>query len=249
MNTQVLYFTGTGNSRFAARSIAGALGTAPIDMGSRIRRGNTQPIDGEQLVFVVPTYAWRMPRIVTAWIRQTPFPSAQRAWFVLTCGGSIGNAARYNAQLCRKKGWQHMGTAPVVMPENYVAMFPVPDAAQAAAIHVKAAPSIETAGRWISEARPFPTPAIRLNDRFLSTAVNPIFYRFFVKAKAFTVDARCSGCGKCVSLCPLQNIRLENGRPVWGSRCTHCMACICACPREAVEYGRKSVGKPRYYLA
>lgn len=247
MNTQVLFFTGTGNSRFVARSIAGALGAALIDMGDRIRRKNTQPIDGEQLIFVVPTYAWRMPRLVTAWIQQTPFPAAKCAWFLLTCGDGIGNAGRYNAQLCREKGWQDMGTAPVVMPENYIAMFPVPDAAQAAVIRRKAAPSIETAGRWISEARPFPAPAIGLTDRFLSTVVNPFFYRFFVKAKAFTADARCFGCGKCAALCPLQNIRLERGRPVWGSHCTHCMACICACPQEAVEYGRKSVGKPRYY--
>ena len=47
----------------------------------------------------------------------------------------------------------------------------------------------------------------------------------------------CIGCGKCVELCPLNNIRLENGKPVWGKHCTHCMACICYCPKEAIEYG------------
>ena len=25
-----------------------------------------------------------------------------------------------------------------------------------------------------------------------------------------------------------------------------CMACICGCPAEAIEYGKKSRGKPRY---
>ena len=57
---------------------------------------------------------------------------------------------------------------------------------------------------------------------------------------------KCSGCGLCVRVCPLNNISIENGRPVWGSSCTHCMACICRCPQEAVEYGRASIGKPRY---
>ena len=42
------------------------------------------------------------------------------------------------------------------------------------------------------------------------------------------------------------NITLKNKKPVWGKHCTHCMACICYCPAEAIEYGRKSVGKPRY---
>ena len=46
--------------------------------------------------------------------------------------------------------------------------------------------------------------------------------------------------------CPTNNIVIQNGKPVWGNNCTHCMACICRCPAEAIEYGKKSVGKPRY---
>ena len=58
----------------------------------------------------------------------------------------------------------------------------------------------------------------------------------------------CIGCGKCVELCSLNNIHLENCKPVWGKNCTHCMACICYCPKEAIEYGKKSRGKPRYHF-
>ena len=58
----------------------------------------------------------------------------------------------------------------------------------------------------------------------------------------------CIGCGRCVELCPLNNVHLKNGKPVWGKNCTHCMACICYCPKEAIEYGRKSKGKPRYHF-
>ncbi len=46
--------------------------------------------------------------------------------------------------------------------------------------------------------------------------MNPVFYRFFVKADAFRATDACIGCGKCVELCPLNNIHLENGKPVWG---------------------------------
>ena len=41
---------------------------------------------------------------------------------------------------------------------------------------------------------------------------------------------------------------LQNGKPVWGQDCTHCMACICYCPTEAIEYGKMSLGKPRYHF-
>ena len=59
-------------------------------------------------------------------------------------------------------------------------------------------------------------------------------------------EFKCIGCGKCEKLCPMNNITLPNGRPVWGDNCTQCMACICYCPTEAIEYGKKSLGKPRY---
>jgi len=55
-------------------------------------------------------------------------------------------------------------------------------------------------------------------------------------------------CGQCVKNCPMNNIALENGKPIWGNQCTHCMACICYCPTEAIEYGKKSIGKTRYHF-
>ena len=61
-------------------------------------------------------------------------------------------------------------------------------------------------------------------------------------------EARCIGCGKCEKLCPLNNITLQNARPVWGTNCTQCMACICYCPTRAIEYGKKIAGKPRYHF-
>ena len=39
--------------------------------------------------------------------------------------------------------------------------------------------------------------------------VNPVFYKLFVHAGKFRTTERCTGCGACVRLCPLSNIRLE----------------------------------------
>ena len=82
----------------------------------------------------------------------------------------------------------------------------------------------------------------------MSGPVNPIFYSFFVKANAFAASDPCTGCGQCARLCPTNNIMIQNGKPVWGGDCTHCMACICRCGAEAIEYGKKSLGKPRYHF-
>ena len=82
----------------------------------------------------------------------------------------------------------------------------------------------------------------------MSKVLNPLMYSMMINAKGFTVTEKYTGCGKCEARCPLNNIHLKSGRPVWGQDCTHCMACIAGCPAEAIEYGKKTQGKPRYYL-
>ena len=245
----VLYFTGTGNSRYIATHISEALGDELLSMNDRIKEGEPSPVaSDERLVIVTPTYAWRIPRIVRDWLAKTDFPCGAQAWFVMTCGSEIGNAAQYNRALCQEKQLTYMGTAQIVMPENYIAMFNAPQAEEARQIVAKAEPDIDRVISAIAANQAFPQPRSNLYDRFMSGPVNPIFYSFFVKANAFAASDACTGCGQCARLCPTNNITIQNGKPVWGGDCTHCMACICRCPAEAIEYGKKSLGKPRYHF-
>ena len=105
---------------------------------------------------------------------------------------------------------------------------------------------IDEAARRIKGGEIFSQPGLGFKDKMNSGIVNDIFYPLFVHAKKFYADDSCISCGKCVRVCPLNNIRLEKGRPLWGKNCTHCMACICRCPSEAIEYGTHSRGKRRY---
>ena len=245
----ILYFSGTGNSNYVAKRIADALGDALVNLNDRIKASDTSSVEtGERVIIVTPTYAWRIPRVVRDWLRKTELRGAKQAWFVMTCGSEIGNADKYNRELCAEKTISCMGTAQIVMPENYIAMFSAPQADKARQIVAKAEPSIDRAIAAIQSNQPFVPTRNNLYDRFMSGPVNPIFYKFFVKADAFTVSDACIGCGQCAKRCPMNNVTLKDGKPVWGRNCTHCMACICYCPVSAIEYGKKSVGQPRYHF-
>ena len=245
----IFYYSGTGNSKYAAKRIADALGDTLLSMNERIKAGDFSPVEtGERLVVVTPTYAWRIPRIVRDWLMKTELRGAERIWFVMTCGSEIGDAGRYNRALCQAKGVGCMGTAQLVMPENYIAMFNAPQADEARAIVAKAEPDIDRVIASIRAEEAFTPTRRNLYDRFMSGPVNPIFYSFCVKADAFTASDACVGCGRCEKLCPTNTVTLHDGRPVWGKGCTHCMACICYCPAAAIEYGKKSLGKPRYHF-
>ena len=245
----IAYFTGTGNSRYVAERIAAAVHDELLSLNEKIKNNDTTsvPVDGA-LVVVTPTYAWRIPRAVNTWIEETELTGAREIYFVMTCGGEIGNAAKYNRLLCAKKRCRYMGTAEIVMPENYIAMFDAPDEKEAAQIIKAAEPSIQRAADCIKKGEMLPAPRNNIYDRFMSLAINPVFYSTCVKDRAFVTDERCVDCGKCAELCPMNNIVIEGGRPIWRGNCTHCMACICYCPMDAIEYGKKSVGKPRYKL-
>lgn len=243
----ILYFSGTGNSAYVAAKIAQDIQDERISLNDKIRRSDYGKLDSVRpWVFVVPTYAWRIPRVVRDWILQADFHGNRQAYFVMTCGGAIGNAAKYVRELCEKKGFRYMGCQQIVMPENYIAMFPVPNQEKAKRIVEEAEPAIAQTSTLIREGRTFPERKTGWMDRLWSGPVNRVFYRMAIQPEKFYSTAECVGCGHCAKVCPLKNVTMEKGKPKWGENCTHCMACICECPKEAVEYGKKSREKPRY---
>ncbi|MDO4271076.1 MAG: EFR1 family ferrodoxin [Eubacteriales bacterium] len=246
----VLYFSGTGNSQFAAVELARLLADGrAVSINRYLKTGGKAAIRSERpLVFVAPTYCWRLPKVVERWIMETEFAGSRDAYFILTCGGNSGNAAAYAEKLCAKKGLRFCGLASVVMPENYLALFPTPDEPACRAVMERAAPRIAALAGQIREGRRFAKQPVSLADRLESGPVNPLFYALFVHDKGFAVSESCVSCGKCAMRCPLNNIGMADGRPEWKGNCTHCMACIGGCPAGAISYKSKSKGRNQYYI-
>ncbi|MDD4849558.1 MAG: EFR1 family ferrodoxin [Gemmiger sp.] len=245
----ICYFSGTGNSQRAARQIAKACGDALFSINQSLRGGKAETLHTDSpLVFVTPTYGWRMPRVVEQWVEKTTFTGCRDAYFILTCGSECGNAAAYAEALCKRKGFVFGGLAEVVMPENYLALFPTPDKAEAARILAAAAPRIGALAEEIRAGKPLPQEKATLAGRLKSGPVNSLFYAAIISDKGFTVGDGCIGCGLCAGRCPLKNITLVNKRPHWNGSCTHCMACIGGCPVAAIEYKNSSKGRHRYYI-
>ncbi len=52
---------------------------------------------------------------------------------------------------------------------------------------------------------------------------------------AFVNSSKCTGCGACVDVCPVQAISLVNGKAVVDKEtCIDCAACTSECPSEAI---------------
>lgn len=106
----VLFFTGTGNSRYIARKIAEITGDGIISIGERIKAGDSSPVKLKMpLVFVGPVYAGRFPRIMDEYIRQVEFTTSSSAYFVAACAATPYIAETYAEKICGEKNSSFQG--------------------------------------------------------------------------------------------------------------------------------------------
>lgn len=246
----ILYFTGTGNSRYVAMRLSEYLRDEVISINTYFKYEKKALFHSEKpYVFVMPTYAWRMPKVVTTWIERACFTGNKNVYVILTCGSSIGQADkyarnffRYKTKLCFK-GLQY-----IIMPENYIVMFEAPKAKEAKEIISQSQTKIAQLARTIAHQDQFEPVSYHIGSIVESSLVNLSFYRFMVKDKGFYATDKCVSCQRCQQLCPLNNVSIVNGKPRWNGQCTHCMACICGCPVEAIEYKNYTQNKTRYFL-
>lgn len=244
----IFYFTGTGNSRFAARFLGQRLGDRVVSLNRVFRE--KQPLTfSSQTPFVVvcPIYAWRLPKEVEGFLAQAHFSGSRKIYLVATMGASCGGAGSYAQKILAKTQMSYQGLAGVVMPDNYLVSFSMPGREEALSILRAALPTLEQIAQTIAAGKPFSQPSSKVLGRLLSGVVNWGFSHFMAGSKSFTVSNACIHCGQCAANCPTGNIVLRKGKVEFGDRCAFCLGCIHRCPVHAIDY--KGKGKKHgYYL-
>lgn len=248
----ILYFSGTGNSRYIAEIVAKETYDQLISINHLLQQQQTVKLQSKKpWVIVCPTYAWQPPKVVLKLLEAATFSGSTSVYFIMTCGANTLNSIHYVKKIVANKQFRLAGFAEVRMPDNYIIL------SKGAASKVdiqqqiaRAENKIQQLSTLILKNHPFPafTKTGGLTGKIVSGPVNHFFYCHFIKGSDFYAEQHCINCGKCATVCPLKNITMKNQQPTWGNNCTHCMACIGICPVQAVEYKKKTQGKERYYL-
>lgn len=244
----IIYFSGTGNSRYVAEGLAKILDDNVVSATDLIKFKDKDTFNSQKpFVFVGPIHVGRFPKIFRKFIKESIFLGPRNAYVVVTCAMTPGDSYGSIKADLKRVGLNVKGFSYVVMPNNYLIMFNPPDKEEYDKIiregHKK---TIEIAN-GIKEGKSFvETPGGILN-KFESVFAYPLVNLTF-KSKKFKVRDKCDACGTCTLVCPLESIQLVDNKPSWKGKCSHCMACISACPNGAIEYSSKTQGKNRYFL-
>lgn len=236
----IFYFSGTGNSAWAARQLARLTGDATCDIVSLTKLPDLQK--AEQIGIVFPVHAWGAPEPVLSFVKKLPAISAF-TFGVCTCGGDAGMSLKrlssiYPLDSCYS----------IIMPNNYIVGTDTEDTGSILAKLDSARRELRQIAQEILQRQKVYRVREGSMAALKSSIVNLGFRRFACSASPFYATDVCNGCGLCARNCPVSAITLHEGMPSWEKQCCQCMRCINACPQQAIQYGKTTAGRRRYMI-
>lgn len=245
MGSTIYYFSATGNSLAIARQMAKRLGDCSLQsMAAEPPEGPVGGL-GQSIGFVFPVFYIGLPRLVKRFAERLQILEGTYCFAFATFGGMAVDTLGMLEDVLKEKGAHLSYAAGTKMPGNYVIEYPAAAPDEVQKLLKDAIDQADAAAGAIAQGKAQP---VERHARLLSGMANRLFlYKGVAKwdEKFHTTD-RCTSCGLCAKVCPVGNIRIEDGRPHWQHHCERCVACIQWCPFEAIEYGKATAGRRRY---
>lgn len=251
----LFYFSGTGNSEFVATTLANFLNLKKYFIPSVDPEEFTYIED--KLVFVFPVYSWGVPPLIDSFLLSLPQSFYESANLnninidcIMVCGDEVALAPEMFNKLLKKVNLTLNSIWSIIMPNNYV-LLPGFDVDSKSLEQKKLT---DCKGRILEIAQ-----ALQRGDRIIDVTrgkmawlktkcIFPFFKRWGIFPKKWRYGNTCISCGKCAKVCPMVNVKMENGHPIWGSRCCSCLSCYHVCPVHSVEYGSFTSKKGQYWF-
>lgn len=270
----IFYFSGTGNSKWAAKTLALETGDTLVSIPEVINSDCSFTLEKDEHVgFIFPIHGWRVPNIVKEFLTKLTIKTLGEdtsyvkhyCFCLVTAGDTIGKAMeRFQQQLKSvtvNDALSLKAVCSLIMPESYVGLPGMDVDTKEKELEKK-----ELASKQLKEfsnilkQRPHkdsdqiwgwnqlirgPIPS------FFSGPVGGFFERFLITDKPFHVDnRRCVKCGICANVCPVSDIKGGLGyEPEWlhNGKCLTCFSCYHHCPHHAIEFGKRTQKKGQYF--
>jgi ferredoxin len=235
----IYFFTGTGNTLLAAKTIAETLRNNDYIVNvNDIAKTDPQKVNLSNTIGLgFPIACWNTFPIVKSFITNLPNANGTEAFTFTTMGDSSLNAAANFGHILKNKGYSLIGSCGFLTPNNFIA---VQKEEKNILKREKAYKKMERFANELAASASNPGKTnlffqicFAISDFITNRWKGNIFQRI---VKFNIINGRCTKCGLCVKICPVKNIALENNYPVFsGKKCQLCMRCISYCPSRAIK--------------
>lgn len=232
------YFSGTGNTLLVVNKMRDTFEENGVKVNlHKIEESNPEEVNLEHTIGIgFPVAVFSTYPFVWEFIKSLPHANGTEIFMVDTLGGFSGGIVGPLRKIVKKKGYTPIGAMEIQMPSN---IFFIQDE-ETCKIKVEkgiimaklyAWDLIEGKAEW--DRTPVLSDAMHLFSigtlKLMVSNLHQKLLNFDIKKE------KCNKCGICVDLCPLGNIKMENGEyPVHGLNCEYCLRCVSFCPRQAM---------------
>ncbi len=240
-----LYFSGTGNTKYCVEQFVKMYGDSAEAFSIEDENVPSAISESDILVIGYPVQYSCIPKILRDYIEQhRDLWHGKKVYIIATMAMFSGDGAGVLSRCLRKYGAETIGGLHLIMPDSIcdekVLKRPLEENR---ALVAAASEKIRAAAEAMKSGRPA-KDGLGIGSRMLGFLGQRLLFggktrRYSSKLK-IAAD-KCVGCGKCVELCPMNNLSLRDGCAVAQGQCTMCYRCIAKCPKGAITLLGKSV--------
>ena len=228
---KTLYFSSTGNCLYVAKCLGGECLSIP-----KLIKQGIYEIKDDVVGIVFPVYGLCIPPYIEEFLQKLKV-ECNYLFAIATYGCFAGSVCNEVNKITLANGRKFDYINSVLMGENCITFA---DMKKQEGDSKKQQDAIDQIVGDIVEKKKY----VKRNS-FLSkliTSSHKKKYEFPIGigiTEEVTVNDACTGCGTCSRLCPMGNIHIENGRPLFSKSCISCGACIQNCPNNAIHHNRE----------
>lgn len=232
-----IYFSGTGNSKYAIE-----LFCREYDEKTEILSIEDNSIvdiikNEDFIVFSYPVQYSTVPKILRDFIiSNKDLWNGKKVFVIATMALFSGDGAGQLGRLLEKYGAECVGGLHLKMPDNICDEKVLKNSYEKNKVIIRnSEEKIRKSAELMKLGKPT-KEGMGLFCRIVGFLGQRMF--FWHKTRYYSdklkINDECVGCGLCVSLCPMENIKIEHNKAVSDGKCAMCYRCINACPKQSI---------------